>query len=108
MDAIDKKERRRHERFPFIEDVVLDGTKRCTTGDISEDGLYISAMQTFEENNVIDVTIPLKGEMTTVKASVRYCQPGVGLGVMFVDLTAEQKIKIQEVVTDLANKSTEH
>ena len=58
--AEDRKGKRKHERFPFIDDVLVDGTKQCTSADISEGGLYISAMQAFEKNNVIDVTILLK------------------------------------------------
>jgi len=106
MDAEDRKEQRKHERFPFVEDVLVDGTK-CTTGDISEGGLYISAIHAFEENKEIDVTILLKGEKVTVKANVRYCQPGIGLGIKFVDLSDEQKVKIEEVIKNLADKSTE-
>jgi hypothetical protein len=108
MDAEDRKEQRKYERFPFIDDVLVDGTKQCTSADISEGGLYISAMQAFEENTVIDVTILIKGENITVKANVRHCQPGIGLGIMFVDLTDEQKVKIKEVMKDLASKSIEN
>ena len=104
MDAEDRKKQRKHERFPFIEDVLVDGTKRCTTGDISEGGLYISAMQAFEKNTVIDVTILLKGEEITVKANVRHCQPGIGLGIMFVDLSDEQKVKIKEAIKNLSKQ----
>ncbi len=106
MGTEDRKERRKHERFPFIEDILVDGTKRCTTADISEGGLYISAIQVFEENNVIDVTIPFKGENLTFKAKVRHCQPGIGLGIMFIELSDEQEVKIKEVIKNLVNKST--
>lgn len=99
-----EKERRKCERFPFREDIVIDGTRISTSMDISEGGLYISAMQSYENNSVIDVTIPFKGEKLTFKAQVRYCQPGIGMGVMFVDLNAEQRGKIKELIESITKK----
>ena len=95
--APDQKERRKHERYPFREEILIDGTKRCTCSDISEFGLYISTIQSFEEKGIIDVTIPVKGKDLTVKARVQYHQPGIGMGIMFVDLTEGQK----EIIKDM-------
>jgi hypothetical protein len=92
-------ERRKHERIPFREDILIDGTRMSTSMDISEDGLYISAMQAYEENSFIEVTIPFKEEKLTLKAQVRHCQPGIGMGVMFIDLNDAQTAKIQELMT---------
>jgi CheY-like chemotaxis protein len=98
------KERRKHERFPFREDLLIDGTKTCTSMDISEGGLYISSIQTYAEKDLIDVSIPFHGENLTVKAQVRYCQPGIGMGVMFVDLNAEQRGKIRKLIESISGK----
>ena len=97
MDNEGEKERRKCERFPFREDILIDGTRMSTSMDISEGGLYISAMQSYEKNSVIDVTIPFKGEKLTLKAQVRYCQPGIGMGVMFIDLNVEQRSTYQGI-----------
>jgi CheY-like chemotaxis protein/Tfp pilus assembly protein PilZ len=97
-------ERRKYERFPFREDILIDGTRTCTSMDISEGGLYISSIQSYGENDLIDVTIPFKGEKLTVKAQVRYCQPGIGMGVMFVDLNAEQRGKIRKLIESISGK----
>ena len=75
-----------------------------TSVDISEDGLYISAIQSYEKNSVIDVTIPFKGEKLTFKAQVRYCQPGIGMGVLFIDLNAEQRGKIKELIESITKE----
>jgi predicted Zn finger-like uncharacterized protein len=96
--ASDQKERRKHERYPFREEILIDGTKRCTCSDISEFGLYVSTIQSFEEKGIIDVTIPVKGKDLTVKARVQYHQPGIGMGIMFVDLTEGQKAIIEEII----------
>ena len=96
--APDQKERRKHERYPFREEILIDGTKRCTCSDISECGLYVSTIQSFEEKGTIDVTIPVKGKDLTVKARVQYHQPGIGMGIMFVDLTDGQKAIIEDII----------
>jgi len=96
--ASDQKERRKHERYPFREEILIDGTKRCTCTDISDFGLYVSTIQSFEEKGIIDVTIPVKGKDLTVKARVQYHQPGIGMGIMFVDLTDGQKAIIKDII----------
>ncbi|TFG47930.1 MAG: hypothetical protein E4H40_05560 [Candidatus Brocadiia bacterium] len=66
-------------------------------------GLYISVMQVFQEDSVIDVTIPVKGDMVTVKAQVQYCQPGIGMGIEFVEMDDRQKAVIKELIEGLKN-----
>jgi Tfp pilus assembly protein PilZ len=95
-------ERRKSERLPFREDVVVDGAKLCTSNDISEGGLFVSAIQIFEVDDVIEVSIPLKEDKVTVKAKVKYCQPGIGMGIMFIDLNDEQKKRIRELVENVS------
>jgi hypothetical protein len=99
---MDTRKQRESERVPFIEDVLVEGTKHCTSNDISQGGLYISTIQAFEEDSLIDVTVPFKGENLTLKAKVRHCQPGMGIGIMFVDLDEGQKAKIRELIEGLA------
>jgi len=100
------EERRRSQRFPFREDILIDGAKLCTSNEISEGGLFVSAIQIFEEGEVIDVTIPLGGEQITVKGQVKYCQPGIGMGVMFHNLDDDQKIKIKKLVDRVSGRSS--
>ncbi len=102
MDNRERMETRRHKRFPFREDILVDGFKLCTSTDISEGGLFISAIQYFEEGNVVEVSIPLNKEKITVKAQVKYCQTGIGAGLMFIELNDEQRAKISELVEGIA------
>lgn len=99
------QEQRKYKRFPFREDILVDCAKLCTSTDISEGGLFISAIQAFEENSLIDITIPFKGEQLTVKAQVSYCQPGIGIGVMFINLNDKQRAKIKELIENIITKS---
>jgi len=104
MDNQEINERRKLERFPFREDILIDGTRACISMDISEGGLYISTIQSYEVNSAIDVTIPFKGEKLPVKAQVRYCQPGIGMGVSFIDLNAKQRAQIRELIEGITKK----
>ena len=104
MDTQDEHEQRKYERFPFREDILVDGAKLCTSMDISEGGLYISSIQCFDQDSVISVTIPFKGEKLTVKARVQYCQPGIGMGVKFIDLNDEQKAAIEQLIKSITKE----
>jgi hypothetical protein len=73
--------------------------------DICEGGLYISAMQVFEKNSLIDIAIPFKGNKVTLKAQVQYCQPGIGMGIRFVDMSDNQKAAIRELIEGIKNSS---
>ena len=97
MNDQKRKERRGFKRFPFRQDILVDGTKMCSTMDISEGGLYISTIQVYDKHGVIEVTIPFKNEKVTVKARVQHCQPGIGIGVRFIDQDDKQKEKIREI-----------
>ncbi len=101
MNHQGSKELRKHNRFPFRKDITIDGAKLCSSMDISEGGLYISAMQYFEENSIIDISIPLKEDELTVKAQVKYCQQGMGMGIMFIDLNDKQRAKVKKLIENV-------
>lgn len=92
---------RKYHRVPFREDITVDGTKMCTSMDISEGGIFISAIQIFEENSILELSIPFKGDKLKVKARVVYIQPGIGIGLEFTDLSDEQKKSIKELIESL-------
>ncbi len=104
MDNQGINERRKRERFPFREDILIDGTRACMSMDISEGGLYISTIQSYEIDSAIDVTIPFKGGKLSVKAQVRYCQPGIGMGVSFIGLSDKQRAQIRELVEGITKE----
>ena len=95
------EERRKSLRIPFREDILIDGAKQCTCNDISEGGIFVSAIQVFDEGEMVDVTIPVGEEQITVKGQIKYCQQGIGLGIMFCDLSDEQKAKIKALIDSL-------
>lgn len=51
------------------------------------------------------MTLPIKNNPLTVRARVQYCQPEVGIGLKFIDLTDEQREKIKKLINNLIMKS---
>jgi hypothetical protein len=99
------KDHRKYKRFPFIEEILIDGVSKCTSADISEGGLFISTIQRFEKDQVIELIVPVKGGNISVKARVTYCQPGIGAGLAFIDIDSISRTKIKELVDNVAPKS---
>jgi len=103
MSATAGEKRRKFDRFPFREDVLIDGLL-CSIMDISEGGLYLSSIQTLKEGSVIEMTIPFKETSITVSARVCYSQSGIGMGIMFVDLSEKQREMIKDLVDSIASR----
>lgn len=95
-----EKERRKSERFPFRQDVLIDEVP-CASSDISEDGLYVCMMQPLEKDSICNVTIPLKGKKITVKARTLYSHPGIGMGLIFIDLNDKQRLMIRKLIKSI-------
>ena len=78
------KEQRKYERFSFREDIIIDGTKMCTSMDICEGGLYVSAIQVFEKNSLVDIAIPFKGTkvMSRRRSSIASRESGWAFGLL--------------------------
>lgn len=92
---------RAHERVFVIKDIFLDGTMSCTSADMCESGLFVNTTQYFKAEDIVKVTIPLESEKITLKAEVKYCQRGIGIGIMFIDMDSKQKEKIKGFLDSL-------
>jgi hypothetical protein len=98
MDNQEQKEQRTYERYPFREDVLIDDITQAYSQNICEDGMFLCTLRPLETGRVINVTIPSK---FTVKAEVSNYQPGIGMGIEFIDLNHDQKIMIKQLIEDI-------
>ena len=94
----EQKERRKYNRFPFREDILINNIMQAYSQNISQDGMFLCTANPPEKGSVITVTIPLK---LTVKAVVRNYQPGIGMGIKFIELTDDQKIMIKQLIEEI-------
>ena len=68
--------------------------------DISTRGMFINTTRNFPEGAVLNVQFRLghSGFQISTRAEVRYCLPGVGVGVEFVDISQESVKAIEKEV----------
>ena len=97
---------RETKRYPFREHILIDGSKTCTSTDISKGGIYVSAIQYFPEHSILELAIPYNGKTISLKGKVQYYQAGIGLGIQFIELTDEQKAIIEEIVDHIAQQDS--
>ena len=101
MDAEDKQEHRKQQRIPVTGKLLVDIRKDFQCIDISEGGLYFSTGNIFAENSFFDVTIPFKNKKVTVKAQIKHFQPGIGVGIEFIDVSDSQRAIIKEIIESI-------
>lgn len=101
MDAEEKQEHRKQQRIPITGKLLVDIRKDFQCIDISEGGLYFSTGNIYAENSFFDVTIPFKNKKITVKAQIRHFQPGVGVGIEFIDVNDSQRAIIKEIIESI-------
>jgi len=98
MDNQEKKERRKYKRYPFKEEILIDGIAKAYSLNICEAGIFLCTLYQLEKGSVINITIASK---FTVKAEVKNYQPGIGMGIEFIDLNHDQEIMIKKLIEDI-------
>ncbi len=94
-------ERRRNKRVPFIKEVEIVGLgiRRCS--DLSIGGLYLETVAIFPVGTVLDLRFKLQDtddHPIQVEAEVLYEHEGMGIGLGFVNLSPEQREKLQKFI----------
>jgi hypothetical protein len=66
--------------------------------DLSIHGMFVSTPRMFAEGSVLKLKFGLTrtGYQVTARGEVRYCLPGIGIGVEFVEISEEAKEAIAE------------
>ncbi|HVG39660.1 MAG TPA: PilZ domain-containing protein [Pyrinomonadaceae bacterium] len=85
-------ERRRDERSRLIIEIYFDGqdtTGVAHTRDISLGGLYLNTRSPIKEGADIKLRFQFGQDQMVIDAVVIYSNPGHGVGVRFVNLSAE-------------------
>ena len=97
----DLDERRVHDRSRLIVDVFFNGqdaTGVASTKDISLGGLYMNTKADVPDGGQLMIRIPLGQQEIVCSAEVVYRNPGLGLGVRFIDLSDDARaILVQEL-----------
>lgn len=98
---MERKRKRVQDRLPCNVEVLLDDTTVCSAFDISEGGIYVRTSKAFAAGSTMKISLYFRGEIMDIKARVKYCHEGVGLGLMFIDLDNALKMKIRDFIKDI-------
>ncbi len=71
--------------------------------DISPRGMFIHIPQHFPEGAVLKLEFRLSrsGQDIHARAEVRYCLPGVGIGVEFIEISEDDQLAIADEIDSL-------
>lgn len=100
MAAMERRTTPRHSCYTDLR-VNYDGMGQhvdIRAPDISSRGMFINTPQVFPIGAALTLRFRLghTGRLLTVRADVRYCLEGVGIGVEFTDLTDTQRQWLDE------------
>ncbi|MBI5236104.1 MAG: response regulator [Deltaproteobacteria bacterium] len=96
---------RKQVRLFLKKDVLINTTVKGYALDMSEGGMFIYTHIPFPKDKFIEVQFALKpGEaLLSVKAQVRFLQPGVGLGIVFVNMAEPVKERLKKYIEENIN-----
>ena len=100
-------ERRRAPRYQFIADAEVDeiesGTKlNAKTGDLSLGGCFLDMLNPSPEGTDVRVTIFHAATTFAALGRVVFVFPGMGMGVVFTSVEANQSAVLQEWLLELS------
>ena len=100
MPAKKRDERRKYRRVTIFQEMLFGDRGVRKMDDISEQGMFIATSEVFMKGSIIDLKFRLfnDDQPITVKAEVRYIQEGVGMGVHFTNLKAEDRERIKRFI----------
>jgi hypothetical protein len=94
---------REDERFPYFTEIMIQsasGTRGARISDVSHGGCYIDTITPAREGEEISFDIKSRsGETVRFTGSVAYVMENLGCGVKFTNLTDEQRVTIDEILT---------
>lgn len=94
------KELREKKRVLIQEEVLINDIIKANALDISEKGMYINTQAEFLSGSVLELSLRLKDKDIKMKAIVQHIQPGIGMGVRFINLSPETYSIIRNFVEE--------
>ncbi|MDA8157495.1 MAG: response regulator [Actinomycetota bacterium] len=89
-------EHRKQGRVRLDRPVQLNGCIKVTGLDLSEGGLYVHTGRNFPKGSIIQISIEFDRGLFKAAARVQHSEPGVGMGLQFLELDQNQTAMIRE------------
>ena len=99
-------ENRKQKRIPLNHQVLINKVIMLKTVDISEGGIYVHTDRMFESGSILDLSIVAGISKLELRARVQHCQAGIGMGLQFVDMGAEQQAGLKNFLSKLEEKAS--
>jgi len=99
-------EQRASRRVPFITEIEIVGVGKRRSIDLSRGGMYIEMVADFQTGAEFELRFKLTDadpEEIRVRARVLYIHPGIGAGISFLNLSAQNEEKIQKWIERRSN-----
>jgi len=102
---------RRFDRWPHIRELRLFYEGRTDLvpvrpPDLTPLGMFVNTPATFQEGAVLKLEFRLarSGHAIQTRAEVRFCLPGVGIGIEFINLRAEHARAIEREISSMRKR----
>lgn len=100
-------EHRKQKRVILKKEVTINNSLRVMGLDLSEGGLYLHTGRSIRPGTTVDIALPLDEETLRLKAVVQHSEDGVGMGVMFLNLSRDQLLSLRGFIDDAAEPQSE-
>jgi hypothetical protein len=95
-------------RFTFIAEAEIDGIKGCArVSELSARGCYIDSINPLPKDTEVRIRIRYGCSACEFPGTVIYTHAGFGMGVVFGEMTSEQRSTLDVWLEELARKSGE-
>jgi len=106
-------QRREHSRFPCqgSAQVKVGGSTFSSWGtisDISLGGCYLEITATIPQETILHMNLEVNGIRFRAKGNVRATYPMLGAGVRFVEISPEDRARLEELIGALATSAKAH
>jgi hypothetical protein len=72
------------------------------TADLGLGGCYVDSLTTFPAGTEVSVRINREGQTFEANARVLYGKPGMGMGMAFLEVADEEKIRLEHWISELS------
>jgi hypothetical protein len=103
-------ERRREARYGInadteVEELQTQAKVNGRTTDLGLGGCYVDALTAFPSGTNVQVRIKRGGQTFEANARVLYGKPGMGMGMAFLGMGQEEKIRLEAWIRELSGDS---
>lgn len=101
-----KTEHRKQKRIPFNNGILINNLVMGNATDISDEGMYVHTGRMFSKGSLLEISVAVKSRVLSIKAEVKHCEEGVGMGIEFVDVDHFQKGQLSIILAELEAKAS--